>query len=308
MSTSAPPDHSIPGCCEAFLAYLRDMRQASEHTLRNYQRDLKTMTEWLAKEAPDVTDIHHLEGRTLRAFIADRAAGGSAPSSIARLVACLRSLGRFLQATERLSHNPASLLRAPKQARPLPHYLDSEEILSLLESPDHHTEAGIRDYAILETLYSTGMRVGELVSLDDSRIDLYGGVVVVRGKGKKERLAPLGKPTIRALEQYMLRRDAAHTRGPDERGTFLSVRGKRLADRDIRRILDRHLGNCGLSQKTSPHTIRHSFATHLLRNGADIRAVQELLGHASLNTTQIYTHLSMNELREAYKKAHPRAN
>jgi integrase/recombinase XerC len=151
------------------------------------------------------------------------------------------------------------------------------------------------------------MRVGEIVALNDDHIDLYGCAVVVRGKGRKERLAPVGKPAVTALEAYRTVRDAARGRGPDKRGTFLSLRGKRLNDRDVRRILDRYITACDLSPKTSPHTIRHSFATHLLEAGADIRAVQELLGHASLNTTQIYTHLSLKALREVYARAHPRA-
>jgi integrase/recombinase XerC len=151
------------------------------------------------------------------------------------------------------------------------------------------------------------MRVGEIVALNDDHIDLYGCAVVVRGKGRKERLAPIGKPAVAALESYRTIRDAAHGRGPDKLGTFLSLRGKRLNDRDVRRILDRYITQCDLSPKTSPHTIRHSFATHLLEAGADIRAVQELLGHASLNTTQIYTHLSLKALREVYARAHPRA-
>jgi integrase/recombinase XerC len=159
------------------------------------------------------------------------------------------------------------------------------------------------------------MRVGELVSLNDRQFDLIGGVVLVRGKGRKERLAPLGKPAVRAIEAYRACRDRVHGKGSDTRGVFLSIAaakrshggGRRLSDVDVRRSLQRHLRACGLSTKTTPHTLRHSFATHLLQAGADIRAVQELLGHASLNTTQIYTHLTIDALRAVYRKAHPRA-
>ena len=168
------------------------------------------------------------------------------------------------------------------------------------------SRAARRDRAILEMLYSTGMRVGELVALTDERLDRFGGVATLRGKGRKERLAPIGAPAVAALEAYQLTRDAAHGRAR-ARATFLSLRGKPLADRDVRRILARAIKIAGIAPKTSPHTLRHTFATHLLRAGADIRAVQELLGHASLNTTQIYTHLSLTALREVYAKAHPRA-
>jgi integrase/recombinase XerC len=236
---------------------------------------------------------------------------------VARAVAALRAFGRFLATSERLAANPATMLRAPRKPRKLPHYLETAEIARLLAAPlagaAADDEAALRDTAMLEVLYSTGLRVSELVGLDDQRIDLFGGVVTARGKGRKERLAPLGRPAIRAFEAYRARRDAIHGKGDAQRGAFLSVAhrrragGVRLADPDVRRILDRYLALTGLSTRTTPHTLRHSFATHLLRAGADIRAVQELLGHASLNTTQIYTHLTMDALRAVYDKAHPRA-
>jgi len=314
---------SIADAIAAFLTQRRDARQASVHTLRAYQHELDQLQAWLAREAPDLQQVHELEGRTLRAYIADRAkppragAAGLAPASLARAVAAVRAFGRFLAASERLTANPAAALRAPKLGRKLPHFLEHDEIAALLASPDCAAgdEAGLRDRAILEMLYSTGMRVGELVALGDQHIDCFGGMVVVRGKGSKERLALLGKPAIAAFERYRAARDAVHGREPGGRGSFLSVAtakrhgggGRRLSTRDIHRILRTHLLRCGLPLKTSPHTLRHSFATHLLQAGADIRAVQEFLGHASLNTTQIYTHLSMAALREAYMKAHPRA-
>lgn len=297
----------------AFLAHLRDARQASVHTLRAYTRELDEVMLWMATRAPEVASAEALQPQVLRAYVADRASGVLAAASVARSVACVRAFGRFLATSERLAANPAALLRAPRVGRKLPHYLETEDVERLLASPQGDDECACRDRAILEVLYSTGMRVGELVALDDARIDPIGGVAIVQGKGRKQRLAPLGLPAVRALEGYQRARDAAHGRGPDSRGTFLSVLskkrkgGKRLSDRDIRRILDRHITLSGLAPKTSPHTLRHSFATHLLRAGADIRAVQELLGHASLNTTQIYTHLTIEALREVYRKAHPRA-
>lgn len=298
---------SVAAARDAFLAYLADVRQVSEHTLRAYTRELDRLDEWLAREADDITAITDLDGRSLRAYVAGLGAAELSPASIARSVAALRSFGRFLLMTERVEANPASTLRAPKQARKLPHVLDNSELERLLQEPAAAGEAGTRDRALLEVLYATGMRVGELVSLNDDAVDLISGCIRVRGKGRKERLAPLGTPAIRALEDYRAIRDGTHGAGTPDRGTFLSLRGRRLADRDIRRILDKHITAAGLSPKTSPHTLRHSFATHLLQCGADIRAVQELLGHASLNTTQIYTHLSIDHLREVYDHAHPRA-
>jgi integrase/recombinase XerC len=301
---------TIAAAADAFLAYLRDARQASAHTSRAYARELADFSAWLVKEVPEVAGIDALGGTVLRAYVAHRAGTEVAAATVARAVACLRSFGRFLATTERLGANPAALLRAPRVGRKLPHWLETKDIDALLSAPQGDDERACRDRALFEVLYSSGMRVGELVALEDRRID---GVAVVRGKGRKERLTPLGAPAIRALEAYMRRRDEAHGRGPESRGTFLSVRaakrrgGKRLADRDVRRILAHYLALTGLSPKTSPHTLRHSFATHLLSAGADIRAVQELLGHASLNTTQIYTHLTIDALREVYKKAHPRA-
>jgi integrase/recombinase XerC len=299
----------------AFLDHLVSARNASEHTVRAYRKDLIGLLAWLSEQQLGITTCVELDARTLRAFAAEAAENNASPATIARRVAALRAFGRFLATTERLSANPAAALRSPRRGRKLPHYLETEAIERLLAAPSEEPdeETRLRDTAILELLYSTGMRVGEIVGLDDRRIDCLGGIVLVRGKGRKERLAPLGRPAIIAFEHYKTIRDQTHGRGAADRGSFLSVKkgrkggGRRLADRDVRRLLDGHLARAGLSGKTSPHTLRHSFATHLLRAGADIRAVQELLGHASLNTTQIYTHLSLTELREVYAKAHPRA-
>ena len=221
-------------------------------------------------------------------------------------MASLRAFGRYLQESERLSYNPAASLRGPRLPSRLPHYLEDEEIEQLLGAPQGDNEQSLRDRAMLEVLYSTGMRVAELVGLDDERVHLDQALVVVVGKGNKERLAPLGRPAVAAVMAYRRHRDLMHPQRQTS-ATFLSLRGNRFSDRDVRRRLNHYLDVCGLSRKTTPHTLRHTFATHLLKKGADIRAVQELLGHASLNSTQVYIHLSLEHLREVYGIAHPRA-
>jgi len=319
---------TIAAASMAFLDHLGSARDASVHTVRAYTNEMTQLLAWLTAEAPDILTIDQLDNRLLRSYLAARAeaagsakaagtrrkAGGS-PASAARRVAALRSFGRFLAHTERLLANPAAILRAPRQGRKLPHYLDTSEILTLLEAPNGQgdDETRLRDRAIMEMLYSCGMRVGELVGLNDRDVDCLGGIVRLRGKGRKERLAPLGGPAVAAFEKYRDHRDILHRRDAATRGAFLSVAkgrkggGRRLTTRDVARSLTVYLKIAGLSLRTTPHTLRHSFATHLLRAGADIRVVQELLGHASLNTTQIYTHLSLAHLREVYAKAHPRA-
>jgi integrase/recombinase XerC len=316
---------TIAEAVAAFLDHLRDAREASVHTQRAYAHELNGWLAWYRTQGLGELPVVALDALSLRRFLADRAGGVDArgakiakpPSAatIARSVAALRAFGKWLATSERLAANPAALLRSPKVRRKLPHYLETHDLEALLAAPTGDDEGAVRDRAILETLYSTGMRVSELVGLDDRDLDLIGGIARVRGKGRKERLAPLGLPAVRAIEAYRVVRDTIHGRGPDSRGTFLSTAqakrggggGRRLTDVDVRRRLAHHLAAAGLSSRTTPHTLRHSFATHLLRAGADIRVVQELLGHASLNTTQIYTHLTIDALRQVYRKAHPRA-
>jgi integrase/recombinase XerC len=303
----------------AFLDHLRDARDASLHTQRAYRHELNGWLAWYQAQGLADLPVTALDTFSLRRWLADRAGGDgkTAPSaaSLARSVAALRAFGKFLATTERLPASPAALLRSPKVRRKLPHYLETHDLEALLAAPQGDEETALRDRAILETLYSTGMRVSELVGLNDRDLDLIGGIARVRGKGRKERLAPVGMPAVRAIEAYRIVRDAQHGRGVAERGTFLSSAkakrggggGRRISDVDVRRRLAFHLAAAGLSSRTTPHTLRHSFATHLLRAGADIRVVQELLGHRSLNTTQIYTHLTIEALRQVYRKAHPRA-
>ena len=289
---------------DAFLAQLRDARNASPHTLRGYAHDLLALCEHFNPAA----GLDVLEPKLLRAWVERRAGSGLAPASVARLVATVRSFSKWLAVTERLPASPAGLLRAPRARRKLPRWLEPDEITRLLAAPQGDDWAAWRTRAVLETLYATGMRVGELCSLEERALDLIGGVAVVRGKGRKERLAPLGRPAIQALERWRMLRDARSGRSRREDPVFRGSRGGRLDQREVRRILGDAIAAAGLAGRTTPHTLRHSFATHLLTAGADIRSVQELLGHASLATTQIYTHLSIDDLREAYRRAHPRAN
>jgi integrase/recombinase XerC len=223
---------------------------------------------------------------------------------MARKLASLRALFRWLERTERIATDPAASLRTPRRDRPLPKVLSREEIDRLLAAPEGDTILARRDRAILETLYSAGLRASELVGLDVENLDLAGGVVRVRGKGRKERLALLGAPATRAVREYLELRRA---KGLADPALFLNHRGGRLTARSVQRVLERTLIAAGLAGRATPHTLRHSFATHLLDAGADLRAVQEFLGHASLSTTQIYTHVTTEKLKEIYDRAHPRA-
>jgi len=219
----------------------------------------------------------------------------------------MRSWCRFMCRQSILQTNPADGLRGPRQDKKLPHFLSEKDLLRLLEAPPADTPFGLRDRAILETLYSAGLRVSELVGLNLPDMDLDSGVATVRGKGKKERLALLGRQAMEALERWLAQRGTISPRALSQPAVYLNKSGTRLTTRSIGRLLEKYLALAGLDPRTSPHTLRHSFATHMLDRGADIRSVQELLGHRSLTTTQIYTHVTTQRLRDSYHKAHPRA-
>ncbi len=291
-----------------FLSHLHVERGASPHTLKSYREDLETFAEYLSEEdgsCPDPTSLTSVE---LRGYLAALHDAGYAKTSIARKLASLRSFYRFAQREGWIDNNPAKALRNPRKARKLPHFLSTTEIGKLLGAPASDKAMGLRDRAILETLYSAGLRVSELVDMNDGDVDFDQGIVRVRGKGRKERIAPLGSYALRALQEWLTTRQISD-KEPKGRAApvFVNRFGTRLTSRSVGRMLEKHLKQTGLDQRTSPHTLRHSFATHLLDGGADIRSVQELLGHKSLVTTQIYTHLSTSNLKAAYEKAHPRA-
>lgn len=284
---------------EKFIRYLEIERNASRHTLINYSVDLKSLSEFL-KEEP----IEKVDYVSLRRYLAHIKELNLSKVSIARKIASIRSFFKFLFREGIIKNNPASSLSTPKRDKHLPKFLDEKEIVILLESPDRESEAGLRDRAILETLYSTGIRVSELVGLNMDHIDQIGGIIKVYGKGKKERIVPIGERALQAIRDYL------KIRKEKEKGAkalFFNRSGGRLTDRSIRRMINKYITKASIQQKISPHTLRHSFATHMLDHGADLRSVQELLGHANLSSTQIYTHITTERLKSAYEKSHPRA-
>lgn len=299
---------------EKFRDHLRVERNASPHTLRGYLADLRQFQAFLeekklARGASGGTAAERIDPHAIRAFLSALHAGRK-KSSLGRKLAALRSFLKYLVQEGYLRGNPAEMVATPRAEKPLPIFLPVDEAFALMETPDSATVWGARDQAILETLYSTGMRVSELVGLSEGDLDPSLGVVRVLGKGGKERIVPIGDQALEALRRYFEKRDRA-VRAAGEKGSprpvFVNVRGGRLTARSVARILQKHLLRGGIWRKISPHSLRHSFATHLLDSGADLRAIQEMLGHASLSTTQRYTHVSMDKLMEVYDRAHPRA-
>jgi integrase/recombinase XerC len=242
----------------------------------------------------------------VRAYLARMRDVEYSKSTVARKLATLRSFYKFLVRTGRVESSPVGVVRTPRQDKRLPKCLDPHQVVALLEAPDAGSLLGSRDRAILETIYSSGLRVGELVGLNVEDLDEFSEALRIRGKGKKERIVPLGAKAIEAIGAYLAKRQAAF--GPVSRGPlFVNKHGGRINERSIRRKLDKYLRIAGIPVHVSPHSLRHSFATHMLNAGADLRSVQEMLGHASLSTTQIYTHLTTTRLKEVYDKAHPMA-
>jgi integrase/recombinase XerC len=292
-----------------FLQYLRVERNASDLTIKSYREDLTALALYQAEarggKAPPPGQITAAD---LRSYVAALHEAGYARTTIARRMASMRSFFRFGQREGWCTANPAKPLRTPRKSRNLPHFLSAEDIGRLLQAPSPDDAMGLRDRAILETLYSAGLRVSELAGLNQSDLDFAAGVLRVRGKGRRERLAPIGSYAIRALNRWLAVRKLS-PREPQGAlaPVFVNRFGQRLTTRSVGRMLEKYLRQTGLDRRTTPHTLRHSFATHLLDHGADIRSVQELLGHKSLVTTQIYTHVSTAGLRAAYEKAHPRA-
>ncbi len=293
---------------DGFLRYLRVERNASELTRKSYAEDFASFLDYCQDRHGSVPTPAEADISCLRGYLTYLHECGYQRTTIARRLACLRSLFRYCCREQLCSSNPAKALRTPRVGRKLPHYLNSREVTALLEAPPANEAAGLRDRAMLETLYTAGLRVAELVSLNIGDWDRDANIIRVRGKGKKERIAPIGSYADKALSRWLdLRENGPRSTADDLQAIFLNKFGCRLTTRSIGRMIEKYLKQTGLSEKTSPHTLRHSFATHLLDGGADLRSVQELLGHKSLTTTQIYTHVSAARLRDTYEKAHPHA-
>ncbi len=333
---------------DEFLHYLLDERHFSPYTARCYGVDLRQYVEYITDElnihttpqqetealrrrleghngsggdgehivatlgAPTITAVMlDADVAAIRKFLERLAEQHYSPATMARKIATLRSFHRWLEKRGLITVNPMLMIRTPKQAKRLPKAINVEQVEKLLAAPNDNTLLGARDRAILETLYSTGIRVSELVGINRGDVDEPGQALIVMGKGKKERIVPLGSHALAAIRHYatILDRDRAATgQGPDPAAPlFINKHGGRLSTRSVRRKVSKYLTEAGLDPTISPHTLRHSFATHLLDNGADLRSVQELLGHQSLSTTQVYTHLTAQRMRDVYDDAHPRA-
>ncbi len=323
---------------QKFLDYLKFERRFSEHTAKCYGADLTQFGEFLigsSDDGPPHTEsmspaeehggsatavATHVNLKvdqlllsagtdTVRAYLAFLNDKQYSKATIARKLATLRSFYKFLVKRNQVTSNPVVAVRTPKQDKKLPRFLEYEEVKKLLDTPPQDNWLGARDRAILETLYSTGIRVSELVALNMDDIDFLGEIVHVRGKGKKERIAPIGSSALQVIQHYMeFRNRRAQNNGNfDSKVLFVNKHGKRLSTRSVRRKMDKYLKMAGLDPAISPHTLRHSFATHMLNKGANLRDVQELLGHQSLSTTQVYTHLTTTKLKDVYENAHPRS-
>jgi integrase/recombinase XerC len=291
-----------------FLRFLSVERNAADLTIKSYREDLASLAEYLIQACghePNPGDITPLD---LRGYVSALHEAGYAKTSVARRLASLRTFYKFAQREGLADSNPAKPLRNPRPDRKLPHFLSTDEIGRLLNAPPAAEPAGLRDRAILETMYSAGLRVSEAVGMNDGDLDLAQGLIRIRGKGRRERLSPVGSFAAKALARWLKARKLSpkEPAGPLA-PVFTNKFGRRLTTRSVHRMLLKYLKLSGLDLRTTPHTLRHSFATHLLDRGADIRSVQELLGHKSLVTTQIYTHVSTAGLRAIYEKAHPRA-
>jgi integrase/recombinase XerC len=297
---------SLHTAIDGFLRYLKVERNASELTLKSYSEDFNSLFDYLAERVGPVSSPAELDVASLRGYVAYLHECNYAKATIARRLACLRSFLRYCQREGLVTSNPAKALRTPRAGRKLPHFLTGEQIVTLLEAPPANQPEGLRDRALLEVMYSAGLRVAELVGLNLDHWDRDANILRVFGKGKKERIAPVGRHAAKALYAWLeVRQPADNAKPADRAAIFLNRFGTRLTTRSVGRMLEKYLKLTGLDRHTSPHTLRHTFATHLLDGGADLRSVQEMLGHKSLTTTQIYTHVSTQRMRDTYEKAHP---
>jgi integrase/recombinase XerC len=295
-----------------FLQYIRQERNYSIHTVASYEDDLRQFSDFLQRHFENrpnmLGEIDHL---TIRLFLGDLLEQDFSKSSIARKLAALKSFFRYLHKVHDVKQNPALNVASPKLEKRLPQYLDEATVQRLMAQPDRSTTQGLRDAAILELFYSTGVRLSELIGLQLCDVDFRNTTVKVTGKGSKQRIIPFGRHAKAALERYLEERShlvKMRKGGAEAETVFLSMRGKRMNPKGVNILVSKYIGNVSEIEKKSPHVLRHTFATHLLNRGADLRAVKELLGHESLSTTQVYTHVSVDRLKKVYAQAHPKAS
>ena len=304
-SALAPERVDIEPMMLDFLAHLELERGLSRNTLEAYRCDLLQLGAFLARRDVDVLRAAHGD---LADFLSELATStAAAPATLGRKVACLRSFYRYLRGEGMLEHDPTAELRGPRKTQRLPRVLTREEVTALLREPKGTAPLALRDRALLEVMYACGLRVSEAVGLELGDVDLEEGMLRARGKGSKERLVPIGRQAAAALRTYRQRGRPAMLAGRAESRLFVNHRGRPLTRQGLYKIVKGHARRAGLEQRMSPHTLRHSFATHLLAGGCDLRSLQEMLGHADLATTQLYTQLSAERLKDAYFGAHPRA-
>jgi integrase/recombinase XerD len=309
MVDAAAPSRRLTDLTLDFLAYLELERGLSRNTLEAYRSDLQQYGVFLDRQHADPLAV---SGQELAAFVTELASGSDerppvAPATLQRKIACLRSFYRHLRREQILDNDPTSELRAPRTPGRLPKVLSRDEVQRLLAQPTGNTPGALRDRALLETMYACGLRASEAIELELTALDLEAGILRTYGKGSKERIVPIGSKAIETLRVYLDRARPRLVGLRDEPRVFVNLRGTGLSRQGLYKIVQRHARSAGLEDRMSPHTLRHTFATHLLAGGCDLRSLQEMLGHADIGTTQIYTHLSTERLREVYFDAHPRA-
>ena len=289
---------------DQFLNHLKYEKNASPHTIMSYRRDLTQLAAYLREQHIVLKKVDNV---VLRGFLATLYSRREKKSTIARKLAAIRSFFQFCVQKKWLEDNPAKVVSTPKQEKPVPSFLSEEEMSQFLDLPQTDKPLDLRDKAMLELLYATGLRVSELVGINLSDVSFEERLIRVKGKGKKERIVPFGKMAENSLSRYLRVRGLINKGNVDDTALFLNYRGDRLTPRSVERTVDKYIKTTAIRRKISPHSLRHSFASHLLSRGADLRVIQELLGHESLATTQKYTHLDLKQLLDVYKKSHPRS-
>ena len=294
-----------------YLYYLSSERNYSSHTVSAYEGDLNQFYEFLKRHFSGMPfKVANIDQVTIRLFLGDLLEDGRSKSSVARKLVVVRSFLKYLVKLNVIKHNAGLNVVSPRLPKKLPYFLDEASVERMMAIPDCSVMEGLRDRAILELLYSTGIRLAELIQLNLDQVDFINDTIKIFGKGRKHRIVPIGRKAREAIKQYLKERDKqlyVITKEEDRKALFLSARGKRMYPKGVFRIVNKYISTVSEIEKKSPHVLRHTFATHLLNRGADLRAVKELLGHESLSTTQLYTHVTVNRLKRIYNQAHPRA-